>query len=147
MLPSIAKALFTITALTWLETHPSLWLSARLKCLWRSPAWWGTVSPVYCLEEYPAAKHKTISDMYKSWTWNMKAFSCFQVRLTFKFFSLWQQIHRTSLICLSQGMVRSFERAKDTYHTWGPKHKNSQWDKITNNSVWNVGCNNISYSL
>ena len=36
---------------------------------------------------------------------------------TFSFFRCWQQTHSMSLICLSQGMVRSLESAKDTYQT------------------------------
>lgn len=35
--------------------------------------------------------------------------------------SLWQQVHSTSFICLSQEMVRSLERAKETYQTSGGK--------------------------
>ena len=48
-------------------------------------------------------------------------FFCFKIKLTFKLFSRWQQSHSTSFICLSQGMVRSLERANETYQTWEPK--------------------------
>lgn len=57
---------------------------------------------------------------------------------TFKFFSSWQQVHSTSFICLSQGIVRSLERARDTYQTWEPSVKTVTETKITRRYDWDV---------
>ena len=127
------KDFFTITTSAWPETHPSLWLSAMSKCLWRSPAWWGTALPTCCLEGCQAENHQIDRDMHNlANTMKIRThFPSFKSRLTFKFFSNWQQVHSTSLICLSQGMVRSLERAKDTYQTWEPQVRTVTETQIT----------------
>lgn len=120
--------------LTWLETHPSLWLSARLTCPWRSLVWWGTALPVYCPEVCQAANRKTDKQWFvqlKPLNLYQNIFSSFKSKPTFKVFRRWQQVHSTSFICLSQGMVRSLERAKETYQTWGPNERTDTETKIT----------------
>lgn len=54
------------TTRSLIQTYPSLSLSARSKCPWRSPAWWGTALSSYCPEVCRAADHKTGGYMYNS---------------------------------------------------------------------------------
>lgn len=125
-----------MTTSTLLETYPFLWQCASLKCLWRSPAWWGTALPVYCPEVYQAANHKKkiVKGTTEVINWiSENIFFRFKANSTFKFFSRWQQVHSTSFICLSQEMVRSLERAKETYQALKDTFENNHLDK---NHIW-----------